>query len=285
MGVVLVELFLKLNTVWAILQLFMEKDHHFFCFKLIQLNTRVYTQHVDRLKEDDYIILERIANKYVQGVGCPLVLWKALHKNSTQENIWHQYLLTERGCNLQTVQVKVQWVRCGKCNGQALFVGLWGWKEMLALLLKSICQSEYAAAVLPYQCMSSPAVDSLTLDWGLMLPGWVCVGAFCLSQLCAQFHSVRWNIALENPVCSILKTKHSCFYSIRRLCVVCTRMMCVPEMELLWRQGSCAGGEGDNTQLRACTEPFPPTHRCTLHSPITHFHKHPHNGWVCRRRI
>lgn len=65
---------------------------------------------------------------------------------------------------MQTVEVQVQWVRHGKCKGQALSVGLWGWKKMLALLLKSICQSEYATAVLRYQCMSSPAVDCLTLD-------------------------------------------------------------------------------------------------------------------------
>lgn len=42
-----------------------------------------------------------------------------------------------------------------------LSVGLWGWKEKQALLLKWICHIEYAAAVLHYQCMSSPTVDSL----------------------------------------------------------------------------------------------------------------------------
>ncbi len=60
-----------------------------------------------------------------------------------------------------------------------LSVGLWGWKEKQALLLKLICHSEYAAAVLHYQCMSRPTatVDSLVYkaqECGLSLLGCVC---------------------------------------------------------------------------------------------------------------
>lgn len=42
--------------------------------------------------------------------------------------------------------------------------GLWGWKEKQALLLKC-CHSEYAAAALHYQCMSSPTASLVSLVW------------------------------------------------------------------------------------------------------------------------